>query len=201
MNRSMNIYLASKLAVIALLIFPSPLGAVGQWDWEKAKENILRLAPSKYPGLPKSVVKGLEKRGCSIPQLGGPKGWSKPQNAISGVFRKLGQTDWAVLCSVDGNSTILVFWSGLDAAVEEVAEWSDDKNWLQGLGPNPEEGIIFSRMLYKADRKYILEHYNVYGGPKPPPIDHEGINEAFIQKASTVHYWYEGKWLKLTGAD
>ena len=39
------------------------------------------------------------------------------------------------------------------------------------------------------------------GGPKPPPIDHQGINDAFLEKASSVHYFHEGKWLRLTDAD
>ena len=38
-------------------------------------------------------------------------------------------------------------------------------------------------------------------GPEPPPIDHQGINYAFIEKASVVLYWYEGQWLCLQGAD
>ncbi|PYR66590.1 MAG: hypothetical protein DMG20_12690 [Acidobacteria bacterium] len=40
-----------------------------------------------------------------------------------------------------------------------------------------------------------------YGGPKPPPIDHLGINDVFIEKASVVWYFYQGKWLQLQGAD
>jgi hypothetical protein len=46
-----------------------------------------------------------------------------------------------------------------------------------------------------------MRHYRAYGGPKPPNIDHQGIDDAFIEKASTTHYFHQGKWLKLTGAD
>jgi hypothetical protein len=41
----------------------------------------------------------------------------------------------------------------------------------------------------------------MYGGPKPPPLDHEGISDIFIGKASVVWYWYRDRWLKLQGAD
>ena len=41
-----------------------------------------------------------------------------------------------------------------------------------------------------------MDHYRAYGGPKPPPIDHQGI-ESGGEKASVVLYCYRGKWLKL----
>ena len=44
-------------------------------------------------------------------------------------------------------------------------------------------------------------HHELYGGPKPPPLDHDGINDMFVGKASVVWYRYQGRWLQLTGAD
>jgi hypothetical protein len=32
-------------------------------------------------------------------------------------------------------------------------------------------------------------------------IDHDGIELAFIEKASTVHYFVNGKWIQIPGAD
>jgi hypothetical protein len=46
-----------------------------------------------------------------------------------------------------------------------------------------------------------MRHYDAYGSVKPPPIDHQGIDDAFAGKASVVLYFYRGKWLELTGAD
>ena len=34
-----------------------------------------------------------------------------------------------------------------------------------------------------------------------PPIDQDGINDAFVEKASSVKYWQQGKWRDLQGAD
>jgi hypothetical protein len=50
-------------------------------------------------------------------------------------------------------------------------------------------------------REYILKHYRAYGGPEPAAIDHQGINDSFVGKASVVRYFHAGKWLELTGAD
>jgi hypothetical protein len=46
-----------------------------------------------------------------------------------------------------------------------------------------------------------MGHYRAYGGPKPPPIDHQGIDDAFLEKASVTFYFHKGNWLQLTGAD
>jgi hypothetical protein len=78
-----------------------------------------------------------------------------------------------------------------------IAE-GEDLNMLQGVG---EGQIGYSRQILPVGEKYILDHYRAYGGPKPPPIDHLGINDAFLEKGSTVLYFYQGKWLHLTGAD
>jgi len=37
-----------------------------------------------------------------------------------------------------------------------------------------------------VDRKFILRHYRAYGGPNPPPIDHNGIDDSFLEKASVI---------------
>ena len=38
-------------------------------------------------------------------------------------------------------------------------------------------------------------------GPNPPAIDHQGIDDAFVEKASVVRYFHRGRWLELAGAD
>ena len=61
--------------------------------------------------------------------------------------------------------------------------------------------IKFSRIISPADAKAILGYHAAYGGPTPPPIEHQGIDGAFVGKASVVHYCYGGRWLRLQGAD
>jgi hypothetical protein len=65
----------------------------------------------------------------------------------------------------------------------------------------PEDQIGYSRAISPVGREFIVRHYVAYGGVKPPPIDHQGIDDAFVGKASVVFYFYRGKWLELTGAD
>lgn len=74
----------------------------------------------------------------------------KPHNVIKGQFAKAGQIDWAVLCSIRGVSSILVF----------------------------------------RNRQGVL----------PPKIEHQGIDDAFLEKGSEIYYYDQRKWLKLPGA-
>lgn len=165
--------------------------------WDAADAAIARLPPSAFGELPEAVVHEMQRRGCTVPQP-----WEvfapEPANVISGEFQKPGQTDWAVLCSVDRATSLLIFWNGSADRVEQIGDAAADHGGLQVVRG---EEIGYSIAIYPVDEAYILDHYNAYGGPEPPPIDHQGINYAFIEKASVVLYWYEGQWLRLQGAD
>src|SRR3989475_11589669 len=162
--------------------------------FEVASKAILSVPPDVFPELSDAIISLLRGRGCKIPQ---PSAIGPPRNVIHGDFFAQGQTAWAVLCSSGGFSSILVFRDNLDAHPEELAR-SEDKGYLQDVG---NDTIQYSREITAVDRKFIMTHYRAYGGPEPPPIDHHGIDDAFMEKASVTHYWYEGKWLRLQGAD
>ena len=193
--------IATAALVMAGVFAGLPLGmglTAGETpDWDKADADILRLPPFDFPELPAPIARELVRRGCLIPQA---EQWADGlHNVISGQFRRPGQTDWAILCSIDRISSILVFWNGSAADVEVVnGEQRADRHYLQGMGDQPP---AFSRLIGAVGKEYILVHYARHGGPEPPPIDHQGINNAFAGKVSTVRYWYKGEWLHLTGAD
>jgi len=155
--------------------------------------QILSLSPTAFPELPANLVQELQRRGCTIPQadFSGRRG-----NVIRSEFAKPGQKDWAVLCSVRGVSTILVFWNGSEKNPAAIAA-EPDSNFLQVFNGRQ----FVWREISAVDKDYIVKHYEAYGGTKPPPIDHYGIDDGFLEKASVVWYFYNGEWLKLTGAD
>ena len=185
-----RLWLATLLCGTGLAQTPPEL----QRAFESAERQILRLSPSAFPKLPKEVLADLKRRGCLIPQV--PHG-NESHNVIKGQFAKPGQTDWAILCSIEGVSSILVYWKGSAANPAQIEEM-DDIVRLQDSGA---DGMVYSREIASVGRAYILQHYQAYGGTKPPPIDHQGINDAFVEKGSVVFYFYGGKWLQLTGAD
>ena len=184
------------LALLFLMIIPifAQLPEDLNRKFDEAERRIVRLSPTAFPELPGNVFRELQHRGCRIPQSAYTK---KPHNVIKGEFAKPGQTDWAVRCSIKGFSSILVFWNGSEKNPAELARF-EDRIYLEGIDQNT---IGFARSIAAVGRDFIMRHYNAYGGPKPPPIDHQGIDDAFLEKASVTWYFHNGKWLKLTGAD
>ncbi len=152
------------------------------------------IRPPAFPGLPPAIVHQLELRSCAIPQTGFA---SKPHNAIRGEFFRKGRQDWAVLCLAHGNSSILVFPTGGEGHPAELASLADSI-----FEQSDESGrMVYSRMITAVGKDFILRHYQGYGGPKPPPMDHQGVDDAFVEKASVTWYCYNGTWYKLTGSD
>lgn len=180
---------ASRALTVLVAIFfcflPFPVGtqAVGQTTPQRTYP-VPRLQPSEFPELPNNLLMELERRGCTIPQ----PYTNRKANVIRGEFAKRGQTDWAALCSAQGFTSLLVFWNGSATDPTELVKNPDDPR------------RILDWFIRRVDRKFIVEHYRAYGGPKPPPIDHHGI-ESGGETASVVLYYYRGKWLKLQGAD
>ena len=174
-------------------------------EFERADEDTVRLAPDAFDNLPTGIQDELTARGCAIPQTFDASypldaEGEEQDNVIRGNFTQTGQTDIAVLCSRKRNSSILVFRGGSAVEVDELAS-EPDAGYLQGIGNGR---IGFSRLLGVATPEYIrscFEAFEEHGVPEPPPLDHEGIEDSFLEKASNIWYWYDGKWLDLAGAD
>jgi len=162
-------------------------------DFEKADLATKRLAPAMFASLPLGIRRDLEKRGCTIPQSFAA---TRVENVVRGRFTSATETDWAVLCSVERVSSILVFRGGSLSSVAELARYADS-TFLQVVGANG--AIGYSRALGVADAKYIRAHNR--NDPNLPRLNHDGINDIFVEKGSSVWYWQGGRWLELSGAD
>jgi hypothetical protein len=156
--------------------------------------TIRRLSVDAFPTLPPAVAGVLRARNCTVPQ---PFSHGPARNVIRGEFFAKGQIGWAVLCSVNDSTTLLAFRSDRDTNPHTLVT-SEDRASLQGLG---NDTVGYSREITAVSRDFIMGHYRAYGGPEPPPIDHQGVDDAFLGKASTTWYFHQGKWLQLQGAD
>ncbi len=181
-----------KIIFISLVVFS--MNVIAQDKWDRANKDVVRLKPSEFSQLPGKIITDLEKRGCTIPQTYFER---EKQNVIQGEFKKKGQNDWAILCSNNNTSSILIYWNGSIKKISIIAS-AEDKSFLQSIGGGE---IGFSRGIEPANAKYIYDHYYTYGGVKPPKIKYLGINDIFAEIASTVWYFHKGKWLELQGAD
>jgi hypothetical protein len=116
---------------------------------------------------------------------------------IRGAFEGVAPVDWAVLCSRERVSTILVFQAGDPRRVTGIAT-RPDAEFLQVVAPGR---IGFSRAIAVAPADSIRARHRRSGGQEPPSLTHAGIDDAFVEKASVVWYRHQGKWLQLTGSD
>jgi hypothetical protein len=174
-------YIALLFVAATAVLAQLPDDLKAQFD--VAERRIARLPPSAFPELPRNVVTELERRGCTVPQEAFTK---KPHNVVKGQFARPGQIDWAVLCCTKGTSTILVFWGGSEKNPAAIAP-REDRIFMAGITGAE---IGYSRDIGPAGRAFIMRHYNAYGGQKPPPIYHEVIDDAFLEKASVTWYFY-----------
>ena len=186
------------MTLTGLVFAVSMLGAQGiapAAEWTRADAETVRLAPSRFGSLPAAVRKELDRRGCRVPQTYAATA-DRPDNVIRGRFTSATTIDWAVLCSRQRRSTVLVFRGGGVAKIDELAP-GDDVGRLQSIG---EGRIGYSRAIYPASPSDIRAH-NPDPDPPLPVLDHAGIHDAFIEKGSVIWYWSGGRWRELAGAN
>lgn len=176
------------IALSVILVLSAEGAGHSLASWLAAPQmQVKKLQPRDFPHLPPVIIRSLESRKCLIAQSGLK---ATPENVIRGSFKLSAQQDWAVLCSRNGTSSVLIFWGGSAKSVSEIAATKET------------DGSC--RTIAAVGREYILRHYRyyrLYGAPKPPPIKHQGIDDGDCEKASVVRYLYRRKWLKLQGAD
>ena len=177
--------------VIGLLM---PAAAAAQDEWARADSAVRRLDPAAIPGLPDEVVRTLKTRGCTIPQAFGTV---EPHNVVAGDFRGDGRVAWAALCSRARISTILVIGGGDRGWIDSLGT-APDRDYLQGMGY---DRIAFSRQLSVVDSAFIWRQAHEFGGPPPAGPTHVGLQDSFLEKASIIWYWHQGRWRKLQGVD
>jgi hypothetical protein len=171
-----------------MLFWPLALLAALQGD------GVIRLKPSEFRQLPPAVRRDLDRRRCTIPQTSGR---TAPHNVLTGSFVAHGSRDWAVLCSIAGESRILVYRGGSTRRVDSLAAMPDS-----AFIRRDEQGVRqFSRKIDMTDAKAVSDLARSSGDMKPPTADHDAILDGTVGSASTMHYYRRGKWVRLAGAD
>jgi hypothetical protein len=163
-----------------------------QEEWSVAERQIRRLAPVSFTKVPPKIIETLESRRCLIPQS--PQD-TAPHSVVKGSFVRTGQIDWAALCSRARASTIVIVWGGPSDCPDEMEVRQDQSYLVKGS-----DGVIrFQRLVETIAARKIKALFDRYGGEPPPPLNHDGINDRFLDKGSVIRYCYDGKWQELTG--
>lgn len=162
-------------------------------DWKRAEREIVRLPPSAFTRVPAGIRNELQRRRCTIPQVW-PALETNPRNIEPGHFTSANATEWIALCSVNGASSILVLHHG--GVTARLAK-GRDAAFLQGRMPGK---AGFSRRIRAISADEIRTYCKLWQ-QKCPQIEHDGIEDIFEDKASSIEYFTRGKWIALPGAD
>jgi hypothetical protein len=161
-------------------------------------DSVRRLTPAAFPTLPVTIRVDLERRGCLVPQ---PYDARSPANVVHGAFTVARASEWAILCSVRDTSQILIYRlpTTRDARVVDSLPRSADVGWMQGIG---DSRWGFSRLLRLMPLERIRAwRHDVDGRTIPQPMDHDAIEQAFIQKGAEAFYFVAGRLYRRVTAD
>jgi hypothetical protein len=147
---------------------------------------IRRLPVSSFPQLPEAVQLELNRRGCLIPQTYEAHA---PENVVEASLVRAGSKDWAVLCSVKGTVSLLVFFA--DRAQPVVLASAQETERLQEHGT---AGVLgFDWGIDAATPKQV--HEAQAGMPNPPPrLDHDALAETVIDQTTVYDFYTGGAW-------
>lgn len=146
----------------------------------------IRLLPiESFPTVPVAIADWLRHRGCMIPQTFEAQ---EPENVIQGAFRAPGSQDWAVLCSLSGQTTLYVFFAGQFSAPTALRS-QPDTLWL---GHEPGSSIDGSAWGISTR---TTEDLRASTQIRPDfPIDHDAIEDADLERSLTFRYLRDGIW-------
>lgn len=160
---------------------------------QKRQYIVRHLPPSSFPDLPDAVANELNQRGCLIPQTYQAH---QPENAVRGSFQRSGSSDWAVLCSVKGSVSLLVFFDG--SARPSVLATSTE---IERLQVHESTGVLgFNWGIDAASPQAIHDAQNGLS-PRPERIDHDALADSVVDRKTVYHYFADNAWSLLDMPD
>jgi hypothetical protein len=154
----------------------------------RATPYLIRHLPvSSFPQLPPAVQQLLLRRGCLIPQTYEAH---QPENVVHASLEGRGSSDWAVLCSVNGAVSLLVFFDGSDGE-PMVLGTAPETERLQSHGSSDVLG--FNWGIDPASPEEV--HEAQLGMRRPPPrLDHDALADSIIDERTIYHFYSRNAW-------
>jgi len=158
-----------------------------QIDGQTHPYLVRHLPPASFPNLPVTVAGELSERNCLIPQTYEAH---RPENVIHGSFQQPGSSDWAVLCSVKGDVSLLVFF-GSAPGKPAVLATAPETARLQARDPS---GILGFNWGIDAASPDAVREAQVGMSPRPPALNHDAIADSVIDHTTVYRYFTKGSW-------
>jgi hypothetical protein len=168
-------------------------------DGKSASYVIHRLPVSSFPDLPANVASSLNGRGCTIPQTYEAH---RPENVVHASLERPGSSDWAVLCSVKGTVSLLVFFDGVtgqEAAVEPLVLASIPE--VQRLQAHDPSGVLgFNWGIDPATPRQVHDA-QVGLAHAPARVDHDALADSIVDRRTVYHFYTKLSWTLLEMPD
>ncbi len=166
-----------------------PLNESGHIDiGGRSTPYIIRHLPiNSFPQLPVAVQNQLHRRGCLIPQTYAAH---RPENVVHGSFERSGSSDWAVLCSERGISSLLVFFGSNPSHPFTLATEPETER----LQPHPPSANLgFNWGIDAASPRQV---HDAQAGmrPRPPFLSHDAVADSVVEHTTNYHYYANGAW-------
>lgn len=148
---------------------------------------IRHLPPDSFPDLPAPIVSELLRRSCLIPQTYEAH---QPENVVHASLERAGSSDWAVLCSVRGAVSLLVFFG--DAPQQPfVLATSQETQHLQ-----PQQAVAALGFNWGLDAASPTRVHQAQAGldHRPPRPDHDALADSVLNGRTTYHFFTRGRW-------
>jgi hypothetical protein len=156
--------------------------------------TIHQLPVSSFPALPDAIQDELSRRGCLIPQTYEAH---QPENVVHASLKGRDSSDWALLCSVHGTVSLLVFFDD-GAKPPTVLASAPATERLQSHDPT---GVLgFNWGIDPASPKQVreaqagMEH-------RPPPLDHDALADTLVDHHTIYHFYLRNVWVLLETQD
>lgn len=154
--------------------------------------TIRRLPPDSFPDLPQAIAATLDSRDCLIPQTYQAYG---PENVVHGSFERPGSSDWAVLCSVHGTASLLVFFGS------RAGETPPAEPFVLATAPETERlqlniatGTLgFDWAIDDATPQQVHDA-QIGLQPRPARLDHDAIADSTVDHRTIYHFYAKGSW-------
>jgi hypothetical protein len=163
-------------------------------DGKSAPYTIHYLPVSSFPTLPDAVQDQVNQRGCLIPQTYEAH---RPENVVHASLKGRGTSDWAILCSVKGAVSLLVFFDD-GAKPPVVLASAPETERLQSHDPT---GVLgFNWGIDPASPRQVreaqagMEH-------RPPPLDHDALADILVDHHTIYHFYLGNAWILLDTQD
>jgi hypothetical protein len=152
--------------------------------------RIRRLPVSSFPELPAPIAQQLNRRGCLIPQTYQAYG---PENVVHASLERPGSADWAVLCSVQGTVSLLVFFASAPEQAQ-VLSTAREMDQLQEQNAGGALGFAWGIDPASPDRVHQaqagMEH-------RPALLDHDALADTLIDHRTAYRFYSKNAWVRL----